>query len=200
MSRTVVLETWCVVRGGRSWCSDVVAALATNGMDITALKHEHPSADDLSAVATTVLLNSPVPAIVKRVVFTNGCFDVALHVGHAQFLRRCRELGGKLIVGLNTDESIRRLKGPTRPICTLAERLEVLLACRYVDEVIAFDESTPCELIRRLRPDIIVKGPGYSPENMPEAAVVKGYGGRVVILDGPPVSTTEIMERIRQRA
>lgn len=129
-------------------------------------------------------------------VFTNGCFDL-LHMAHVRFLRQCRLLGDRLIVGLNSDESVRRLKGPFRPICNQVERWAVLESVRWVDEVFLFDESTPCELIKHLRPDIIVKGPGYSPENMPEAAIVESYGGKVVILDGPDISTTKIIERIR---
>lgn len=128
-------------------------------------------------------------------VFTNGCFDL-FHAGHVLFLNRCRALGDRLIVGLNSDDSVRRLKGSTRPICTFAERSQVLLGCRYVDEVLGFDDSTPCRLIQQLRPDIIVKGPGYSITNMPEATVVEEYGGRVVLLDGPPISSTEIIGRI----
>ena len=120
------------------------------------------------------------------------------HAGHAEFLRRCRTLGHVLIVGLNTDDSVRRLKGPSRPINSLEDRRTVLAACRWVDEVIEFDEATPCELIRNLRPDIIVKGPGYSAANMPEAAVVAEWGGRVVILDGPPISTTDIIARLEK--
>lgn len=81
---------------------------------------------------------------------------------------------------------------------TLADRMEVLRSVRYVDQVVSFAQDTPCELIEQLRPDIIVKGPGYSEANMPEAATVKEYGGRVVILDGPNVSTTQIIERIRR--
>lgn len=130
------------------------------------------------------------------IVFTNGCFDV-LHLGHARFLRECRRLGSHLIVGLNSDDSVRRLKGRSRPICNQVERWGLLEELRSVDEVVLFDEDTPCELIARLRPDIIVKGPGYSEANMPEAAIAKGYGGRVVILDGSDLSTTNIIERIR---
>ena len=130
-------------------------------------------------------------------VFTNGCFDL-LHVGHAQFLRACKRFGTKLIVGLNSDASVTRLKGPLRPICTEVERWGLLEEFRSVDEVILFDEDTPCELIRRLKPDVIVKGPGYSESNMPEAAIVKAYGGKVVILKGPAISTTEIIERIKR--
>lgn len=131
-------------------------------------------------------------------IFTNGCFDL-FHAGHARFLRQCRDLGDRLVVGLNTDNSVRRLKGPTRPICTLAERMEVLRACRYVDEVIPFDDLTPCRLVSQLRPGIIVKGPGYSIKNMPEAAIVTRYGGQVIVLDGATVSTSEIITRITSR-
>jgi len=129
-------------------------------------------------------------------VFTNGCFDL-LHMAHVRFLRQCRQLGDRLIVGMNSDESVRGLKGPSRPICNQVERWAVLESIRWVDEVFLFDEPTPCELIRRISPDIIVKGPGYSPENMPEAAIVTAYGGKVVILDGPDISTTKIIERIK---
>ena len=132
------------------------------------------------------------------VVFTNGCFDL-FHSGHAAFLRACRSLGSMLIVGINTDESVKALKGQSRPICSLAERMAILHELRSVDRVIVFDEATPCDLIQRIRPDVIVKGPGYSEANMPEAAIVKAYGGRVVILDGPQISSSDIVERILKR-
>jgi rfaE bifunctional protein nucleotidyltransferase chain/domain len=132
------------------------------------------------------------------VIFTNGCFDL-FHVGHAEFLRNCRALGSQLIVGLNSDDSVRRLKGPLRPICTQDERRGVLQELKSVDEVIIFDEDTPCELINRIRPDVIVKGPGYFASNMPEAAIVYSYGGRVVTMDGPQISSSEIIERILKR-
>jgi rfaE bifunctional protein nucleotidyltransferase chain/domain len=132
-------------------------------------------------------------------VFTNGCFDL-FHYGHVDFLRRCRALGTKLIVGLNTDASIQRIKGPERPIISQRWRQGIVAACRYVDEVHLFADDTPNNLIERLRPDIIVKGPGYSEENLPEAALAKSYGAKVVILDGLPISTTGIITRIRTHA
>jgi rfaE bifunctional protein nucleotidyltransferase chain/domain len=132
------------------------------------------------------------------IVFTNGCFDL-FHCGHADFLRRCRELGSRLVVGLNSDDSVRRLKGPSRPICTQEERIGVLRELRAVDDVCVFHEDDPCNLIRRIMPHIIVKGPGYSEANMPEAAIVKAYGGRVVILEGPQISSSDIVERILKR-
>lgn len=133
---------------------------------------------------------------VSVTVFTNGCFDL-FHYGHVDFLRRCKAMGSRLIVGLNTDQSIRRLKGTQRPIIAECWRQEVVSACRYVDEVHLFDDDTPINLIARLRPDIIVKGPGYSEANMPEAAIARSYGARVVTLDGPPISTTGLIERVR---
>lgn len=136
---------------------------------------------------------------VSVTVFTNGCFDL-FHYGHVEFLRRCKAMGTRLIVGLNTDASVQRLKGAQRPVVSQRWRQGVVAACRYVDEVHLFDDDTPVNLIDRLRPDIIVKGPGYSEGNMPEAALAESYGARVVTLDGLPISTTGIIERIRSDA
>lgn len=129
------------------------------------------------------------------IVFTNGCFDV-LHSGHVHFLQQCRGLGSKLIVGLNSDRSVQSLKGSSRPINCLADRKYVLESIRYVDEVFEFDDLTPCRLIESIHPDIVAKGPGYSLNNMPEAKIVIGYGGKVAIVGGPDISTTKIIERI----
>ncbi len=97
-------------------------------------------------------------------VFTNGCFDV-LHLGHIELLKYCASLG-EVTVGLNSDQSVRRLKGPTRPLNSEQARKEILKSLRYVSEVIVFDEDTPRELIRRLKPDLIVKGGDYKPEEV----------------------------------
>lgn len=129
-------------------------------------------------------------------VFTNGIFDI-LHAQHIRLLEYCRELAGAdgvVIVGINSDESVRRLKGPTRPINNQQDREAMLRALRFVDEVIVFEENTPYELIDDLRPDIIVKGGDYKPEN-----VVHGsYPTKVAIfpyVDG--YSTTKIIKRIK---
>lgn len=135
----------------------------------------------------------------RETVWTNGCFDV-LHYGHIQFLRRCRELGSRLIVGINCDESIRRLKGPTRPIHTLEQRFEQLNALRCVDGVYVFLDDTPCKAIASLKPQFVVKGPGYSRDNMPEAPIVESYGGKVFILDGPDLSSTKILQLLGQES
>lgn len=132
----------------------------------------------------------------KRIVFTNGCFDI-LHRGHIAYLEQAKRLGDVLIVGVNTDESIQRLKGPTRPINTLADRVRVLAALSSVDHVITFEEDTPHHLIEAIRPDIFVKGGDYTRAKLPEAELVERFGGAVKIL--PFVadrSTTGIIHRI----
>lgn len=133
----------------------------------------------------------------KKIVFTNGCFDI-LHVGHVRYLQAARALGDVLIVGLNTDASVRQLKGPTRPINSEGERAELLAALACVDYVTLFGESTPETVIDLLRPDIHVKGGDYKVEDLPEAKIVHGYGGEVVIM--PLVadrSTTRLIERLQ---
>lgn len=118
----------------------------------------------------------------KRVVFTNGVFDV-LHVGHVRYLQHARSLGDLLLVGVNSDASVRRLgKGVNRPVNELADRMEVLAALRCVDGVIPFEEDTPEALIETLRPDIHVKGGDYTVDSLPESRIVLGYGGQVVIV------------------
>lgn len=117
----------------------------------------------------------------KRLVFTNGVFDI-LHAGHVQYLEQARALGDMLIVGINSDESVQRLKGPSRPFNSQEDRAKVLGALRCVDGVLLFEEQTPCALIEALKPDVHVKGGDYREENLPEAKIVRGYGGEVVIL------------------
>ncbi|MCG9895217.1 MAG: D-glycero-beta-D-manno-heptose 1-phosphate adenylyltransferase [Fimbriimonadaceae bacterium] len=135
----------------------------------------------------------------RRLVFTNGVFDI-LHAGHVTLLEAAREQGDMLIVGLNSDDSVRRLgKGPERPINPLADRMRVVGALRCVDGVLSFEEDTPVELIRRLKPDVHVKGGDYRPEDLPETAVVEASGGRVVIiplLEGR--STTSVVRRMQK--
>lgn len=122
----------------------------------------------------------------RKLVFTNGVFDV-LHAGHVRYLEAARALGDLLIVGLNSDESVRRLgKGPNRPIHSLAERAEVLAALRSVDGVVAFDEDLPIRLIEILRPEIHAKGGDYNAEDLPETPAVRSYGGSVAILPLSP--------------
>ena len=132
-----------------------------------------------------------------RVVFTNGVFDL-LHPGHLDVLRGARERGDALIVGLNSDASVRRLKGPDRPVRSEAERAYVLAGLETVDAVAVFDQDTPLELVKVLRPDVIVKGGDYSPETVVGAAEVRGWGGECIIIPlTPGQSTTSIIERLR---
>jgi D-beta-D-heptose 7-phosphate kinase/D-beta-D-heptose 1-phosphate adenosyltransferase len=134
-----------------------------------------------------------------RLCFTNGCFDL-LHPGHVQYLEDTKALGDFLVVGLNSDEGVRRLKGPTRPLQDEAARALMLLGLRSVDAVLRFDEDTPLELIGQIRPDVLAKGGDYAPEAVVGREVVEGRGGRVAIipfLEGH--STTQIEERIRRR-
>jgi D-beta-D-heptose 7-phosphate kinase / D-beta-D-heptose 1-phosphate adenosyltransferase len=134
----------------------------------------------------------------KRVVFTNGCFDI-LHSGHIQYLNQAKAHGDILIVGMNSDRSVRQLKGPNRPINSLDDRARVLSALSCVDHIIPFDEDIPFNLIRLIRPDVFVKGGDYTRDRLPEAQMVEEMGGEVHIL--PYISehsTTGIIERIRQ--
>lgn len=132
-----------------------------------------------------------------RVVFTNGVFDL-LHPGHVDVLTAARREGDVLVVGLNSDASVRRLKGPERPIRTEAERAYVLAALRCVDVVCVFDEDTPLELVRVLAPDVIVKGGDYTESTVVGAREVRARGGRVVIVPlTPGQSTTSIIEKLR---
>jgi rfaE bifunctional protein nucleotidyltransferase chain/domain len=132
-----------------------------------------------------------------RVVFTNGCFDL-LHPGHVRYLEAARGLGDVLVVGLNDDDSVRRLKGPGRPILGLPERAEVLAALAAVDHVVAFAEDTPLRLIEILAPDVLVKGADWGPEEIVGSEVVRRRGGRVERIElVPGMSTTELIRRIR---
>ena len=135
----------------------------------------------------------------RRLVFTNGVFDI-LHAGHVQYLAAARELGDLLIVGVNSDASVRLLgKGPNRPVNPLEDRAAVLAALRCVDGVVAFDELTPERLISELRPDVHVKGGDYRVEDLPEAKIVLGYGGEVKIiplLEGR--STTATLRKLEE--
>ncbi len=130
-------------------------------------------------------------------VFTNGVFDL-LHPGHVDVLRGARAHGAALVVGLNSDASVRRLKGPSRPVRNEAERAYVLAALEYVDAVVVFDQDTPRELVQLLQPDVIVKGGDYTPESIVGADVVVARGGRVVVIPlTAGQSTTSIIEKLR---
>jgi len=140
---------------------------------------------------------APVRARGGRVVFTNGCFDL-LHPGHVRYLAAARALGDALVVGLNDDASIRRLKGPPRPILRAAERAEVVAGLAAVDHVILFADDTPRDLIRAVAPDVLVKGADWAAGDIVGSDDVLARGGRVERIDlVPGVSTTELIRRLR---
>jgi D-glycero-beta-D-manno-heptose 1-phosphate adenylyltransferase len=148
---------------------------------------------DLAALAELVeeLKNTK-----KKIVFTNGCFDI-IHAGHVRYLKAARQLGDLLIVGLNSDSSVSLLKGPTRPINNQEDRAEVLAALAAVDYVIIFGEQTAEKLIRVIKPDIYVKGGDYVVANLPEAELIDNLGGEIVLI--PEVqgrSSSNIIKKI----
>lgn len=116
----------------------------------------------------------------QKIVFTNGCFDI-LHAGHVRYLREARACGDYLVLGLNSDASVKRLKGESRPINGELDRAEVVGALKSVDCVVIFGEDTAAEIIGEIKPDIYVKGGDYTPDTLPEAKIVNSYGGKVVL-------------------
>jgi rfaE bifunctional protein nucleotidyltransferase chain/domain len=135
----------------------------------------------------------------KKVVFTNGCFDI-LHAGHVTYLQQARDLGDMLILGLNSDSSVKELKGPARPVNNQNDRALVLSALKSVDFVVLFSDETPIKLIKEILPDFLVKGGDYTPETIVGADVVREKGGEVVVI--PLVegkSTTNIIEKMKQK-
>ena len=132
----------------------------------------------------------------KKIAFTNGIFDI-IHKGHVVSLSLAKKQGDVLIVGINSDESTRKRKGDKRPIIPLDSRIAVLDALKPVDIVVPFDEETPVELIKVVKPDVHVKGGDYTPEDMPETKIIKEYGGEVkIISSGQKYTTSEIIESI----
>ena len=148
-----------------------------------------------------------LPAVVARwreqgetIILANGCFDL-LHVGHVRYLQGAKTLGGKLIVALNSDASVRRLKGPGRPAMPERERAEIVAALAPVDAVVIFDEPDVRALIREIHPDVQVKGTDYTAESVPERDEVLAYGGRVEIVGDPKDhSTTDLLSRLNAQS
>ena len=171
-------------------CEELLDSLGTNTKH-TKLMPERKILNLADARARVERWRSgPTP---KRVAFTNGCFDI-LHIGHLRTLLAARQEGDVLIVGLNSDASVRRLKGESRPINSQDERAALLAAMECVDMVIIFDDDTPLETIETLKPDVHVKGSDYNEDDLPEAGVVKSYGGKIVLAKLlPGHSTTSII-------
>ena len=136
----------------------------------------------------------------ERIVFTNGCFDI-LHAGHVAYLEEAKSLGDRLIVAVNDDASVRRLKGVGRPVNPLEQRLRVLAGLSAVDWVTGFDEDTPEALLELLQPEVLVKGGDYGVDEVVGGDIVRGYGGEVRVLSlVDDCSTTAIVDRIQQRS
>ncbi len=153
--------------------------------------HATSTADDLEALRIELRGHH------QRIVFTNGVFDI-LHAGHVTYLAAARAEGDILVVGLNSDESVTRLKGPERPVNTCEDRAAVLSALRAVDHVVVFEEDTPQRLIEALLPDVLVKGGDYTRDTIVGADLVEAAGGRVVViplLEGR--STTNVITRVQ---
>lgn len=149
------------------------------------------SADSALKLVTTIKKSG------KKVVFTNGCFDI-LHIGHVRYLEQARSLGDFLIVAMNSDESVKSIKGPERPVNNEKDRAEVLAALNFVNAVVLFSEETPYQLIDQLRPDILVKGSDWEEKDIVGGDLVKSYGGsveRIELVEG--ASTTSLIEKIR---
>jgi len=139
-------------------------------------------------------------AVGKRIILTNGCFDL-FHAGHVRYLAGAKELGGVLVVGINSDEQVRQLKGDGRPHTPQDERAEIISALRCVDLVTIFHEPTVTELIRAIRPDFHAKGTDYTVDTVPEREIVLEYGGRVAIVGDPKDhSSTDVIRRIGERS
>lgn len=167
-------------------------------IDVVAMSH-HDSDSKIKSRDVLASLIAAEKSRGKRVVFTNGCFDL-LHAGHVKYLQKARRLGDLLVLGLNSDASVRRLKGPKRPLICEDERAHILAALDCIDYVVLFDEDTPLELIVALKPDILAKGGDYSLEGVVGKDVVEAYGGRVELVsfvDGK--STSNIIDKVLER-
>lgn len=155
-----------------------------------------PSSEKVLPLADLIAVLRPLRAQGRTVVFTNGCYDL-IHAGHLALLERAAGEGELLVIGLNGDASVRRLKGPARPILPFDERARLLAALEVVDWVTRFDEDTPAEIIRALGPDVLVKGGDWALDHIVGRDTVEGRGGRVVRVPlVPGLSTSGIVERI----
>ncbi len=189
-----------------AWLSNMAASIVVGKVGtavVTLNEINEYLQEEMLRTAHTVLKLEELKKIVslakgtgKTVVFTNGCFDL-IHGGHIEFLQKAREKGDLLVVGLNSDRSVKSIKGEGRPIKSEKERANIISALRYVDYITIFDESTPADLIREVRPDILVKGDDYAIDDVVGREIVEGYGAKVELI--PVVqglSTTNIVEKI----
>jgi len=189
-----------------AWVANVAAGIAVGKLGTSTVSPEeivaevgHGTKDSDSKIKNLDVLSRVVAqerTKGKKIVFTNGCFDL-LHVGHVKYLQKARQFGDMLIVGLNSDDSVRRLKGESRPLIDQAERAHILAALDCVDYVVIFDEDTPIRLIETLKPMVLVKGGDYTPEGVVGREIVEGYGGRIELVQFVAGrSTTRIIDKI----
>ena len=163
-----------------------------------AVRHEYSHRGGVLKEAELLSMVADAKACGETVVMTNGCFDI-LHAGHVQYLQQAKNLGNRLIVAVNSDDSVRRLKGPERPMNSVSDRMQILAALEAVDAVIEFSEDTPARLIQAVLPDVLVKGGDYLPSQIAGAEAVVNNGGEVVILDFKEgCSTTGLIQKIRE--
>ncbi|MCG8307972.1 MAG: D-glycero-beta-D-manno-heptose 1-phosphate adenylyltransferase [Cytophagales bacterium] len=156
------------------------------------------SANKILSVSDALKKISEWKALGHKIVFSNGCFDI-LHAGHVDYLEKARQIGDRLVVGLNTDRSVSQIKGPTRPIVDEVSRSRILAALEFVDMVILFNEETPIDLIRTIRPDILVKGKDYSISNIVGADFVLQNGGKVETIElTAGFSSTNVIKKIKE--
>ncbi len=143
------------------------------------------------------LLGNELRSQGKSIVSTNGCFDL-LHVGHVRILKAAKELGDVLVVGINSDASVRKLKGDSRPINKQADRAEIISSLAAVDYATIFDEDTPVEFLKLLKPNLHVKGSDYKPSDLAETPIIESFGGKLVILElVPNYSTTSLVSKLK---
>ncbi|NBC83222.1 MAG: D-glycero-beta-D-manno-heptose 1-phosphate adenylyltransferase [Bacteroidetes bacterium] len=134
----------------------------------------------------------------QKIVFSNGCFDI-LHKGHVEYLTKAASLGDHLVLGLNTDASVKKLKGPLRPLQDETSRAQIMASLQFIAAVVLFDEETPYELIKFIQPDILVKGGDYKPEDIVGADIVKNNGGEIITIElSEGYSTSGIVEKARK--
>ncbi|MFN3403280.1 MAG: D-glycero-beta-D-manno-heptose 1-phosphate adenylyltransferase [Cytophagaceae bacterium] len=156
------------------------------------------TSDKIRTIETALPIIAEWKKCNQKVVFSNGCFDI-LHVGHVDYLEKARALGDRLVMGLNTDSSIKRIKGPERPVNDENSRSRILAALEFVDAVILFDEDTPFELIKAIKPDILVKGDDYTIDKIIGADIVMENGGEVKTISlVKGYSTSNVIEKIKK--
>ncbi len=206
---TVVAYVGMLIAAGHSFSDAARIANIAAGIAVSRIGTSTVTKDDVlhdieetssgsKKIMTAPELDSILSVIRKdrKIVFTNGCFDI-LHIGHITLLNKSKSLGDKLVVGLNSDASIRRIKGENRPIVLENERAHILSALESVDYVVLFDEDTPLELIKKLKPDVLVKGSDYKADQVVGREVVESYGGKVALVDlVSGFSTTHIVESV----